>query len=40
MIAWKDLSFSLKVGLVGGWFSVIIFSLSFLIGFIEALLGV
>ena len=38
-IRYKDLSLSNKFAIVGGWISLIVFSLSFLIGLMEGFLG-
>ncbi len=40
MIKFKELSWPNRIAIIGGWISVIVFSLSFVIGFIEGLLSV
>lgn len=37
MVKYKELSFGIKVGVVGGWIAIIIYVLAFLIGFMEGL---
>jgi hypothetical protein len=38
MIKFKDLSVPCKIGVIGGWATVVIYSLSFLVGFLGGLL--
>jgi len=38
MIKLKDLSWPLKIGVVGGFISLLIYAVSFLVGFLEGLL--
>lgn len=36
---WKELSWPLKVGVVGGWISVVYLGAAFIIGFVLGFLG-
>lgn len=38
-VTWRTLSWQLKVAFIGGWISITIFGLFFLVGFLEGLLG-
>lgn len=38
MVVWKDLGIGLRIGIFGGWISLIIFGLTFLIGFIDGVM--
>ncbi len=38
-ISFKKLNIYMKLGIIGGWVALIIYSLSFLIAFISALIG-
>ena len=40
MIKFSDLSWPLKVAVVGGWVTVIVYSLSLTIGFIEGIMSI
>jgi len=37
-IEYKDLNWVCKVGVIGGWLALVIYSIAFIIGFIEGLL--
>ena len=37
-ISWSELSLPIKIGLVGGWVALVIYSLAFLIGFAGGIL--
>jgi len=39
MITWKDLSWQLKVAIVGGWVTVLIYSIYTIVGFIYGVTG-
>ena len=38
-IGWSDLNWVMKVGIIGGWVVLIIYLLSFLIGFFLGMVG-
>jgi len=40
MIKFNDLSFWLKISIVMGWITLVIYGFSFLIGFIQGLMGI
>jgi len=35
----KDLSWPLKIGVIGGWIAIVVYALSFILGFFEGLVG-
>lgn len=40
MITFSELSIPCKIGIIGGWISSILYSVSFVIGFLSGVMGV
>jgi len=37
--AFKDLTWPIKIGVIGGWISLVVYALSFAIGFFQGVVG-